>query len=315
MKLKSLLTSLLALMIIPLVSAQSLSEQFFENEWVLFGIVFIILFATMFSFFKQRFHGSAAPATAVSGGLSVLLSMAIMQRGILDRIVGGFLGETIVDWIVIIALAIAIFFLLRWFWSRLRFWGIILLILILGVLTYFFEEYIPETLMFGPFGTFVEWIQGLSAVVFWITLVVIVVILIWKLFFRRKWERRQAGLMAGAQEKGKRQALRGSPGERKQKLKQALAQRKARQAAAQQQTQQQAQAQQKAQQQTQAKQNQQWLNQMRKQYNHYSKVASREFTKAKGIPKKGTPGYNKWNQARLRRQSIEKEAARRGLRL
>lgn len=203
MKHKSLLTSILgSLIVIPLVSAIDGPLDFFMNDWIKFALVFAILFAVMFNFFKPRFNYNAAPAAVVSTGLAILLAMPIMQRGILEA----FISPKILDWVVLIAIIIAVLFLLFWFWKKLRFWGIFILIIGLGILAFFFEDYIPETLMYGPVGTFVEWVQGLSIFIPVVLVIIVIIVFIWRVFVMRGFARRDARLTWKAKTKGELQA-------------------------------------------------------------------------------------------------------------
>jgi hypothetical protein len=173
----SILTVLSSLIILPLISAIE-PLNFFENEWIKFAIVFIILFAVMFSFFKPKFNYSSGPTAIVSGGLSILLTIPLMKRGILDSL----LSPEIVDWIVIIALIIGIGFLIFWFWRKLRVKGILFLFIILMFIAIFLEDFIPESLMFGPIGAVVQLLQGLGNIAIILLVVIAVFWFIW--FFK-----------------------------------------------------------------------------------------------------------------------------------
>ena len=181
MKLKSTLIALTALILIPLVSAFD-TPEIFSNEWVMFAIIFGILFGIIFSFLKPKFHDSAAPTTIVSAGLSILLTMAIAKREILDA----FFAENLVDWIVIGAIIIGILFLISYIWKKLptgksKFWIILGLLFIIGIIPYFLKDYLPESLLYGPFGTFIELVQGLPAFVIWIAVIAFIVFIIFRL--------------------------------------------------------------------------------------------------------------------------------------
>ena len=180
MKLKSLLTVLSALILIPAVSAFSGPLEFLDNEWVRFAILFAILFAVMYSFFKPKFKYNAAPTTIVSAGLSILLTIPIMKRGILET----FVSPNIVDWVATIATLVVLFFIIRWFWKKFKLKGIFISILALGIISIYAEEYIPENLKYGPVGTLIAWIQGISWLG-WILFVILIIFWIYS-FLKKK---------------------------------------------------------------------------------------------------------------------------------
>tara|TARA_Y100000310_G_C20636446_1_gene791421 strand:+ start:939 stop:1895 length:957 start_codon:yes stop_codon:yes gene_type:complete len=181
MKLKSTLITLTTLILIPLVSAFDYPD-IFDNEWVRFGIIFAILFGLLYSFLITKFNDSSAPTTIVSAGLSILLTMAIAKRDLLDM----FLEEGIVDWIVIGAIIILTLVLIIYLWKKLpggkAKLGIILgLLFVLGLIPYFLKDYLPESLLYGPLGNFIEIVQELPAFIIWIALTIFIVFIILRL--------------------------------------------------------------------------------------------------------------------------------------
>ena len=181
MKLKSTLITLTTLILIPLVSAFDYPD-IFDNEWVRFGIIFAILFGLLYSFLITKFNDSSAPTTIVSAGLSILLTMAIAKRDLLDM----FLEEGIVDWIVIGAIIILTLVLIIYLWKKLpggkAKLGIILgLLFVLGLIPYFLKDYLPESLLYGPLGNFIEIVQELPAFMIFIAVGVLIIFIILRL--------------------------------------------------------------------------------------------------------------------------------------
>ena len=111
-----LLLGIIALLIIPLISAYSFGGwgyynsplYYLENEWVTFGIVFLIFFATIFYTVNKAFKNSAV-AGVIALGLSLMIAMVLARRGLLY----GYLGEEIGSWILIITLLLGVAFLIR----------------------------------------------------------------------------------------------------------------------------------------------------------------------------------------------------------
>ena len=199
----SILTVLSSLIIIPLVSANA-TLDFFANDWIKFAISFAILFAVMFSFFKPKFNYSSAPTAVVSGGLSILLTIAITRRGILDALV----SPEIVDWIVTGAIILAIIFLIFWFWKKFRLKGFLGVILVLAIASMYLEDYIPETLLYGPLGTFIEWLQAMPAIIGTGLVILLAVLLVWWLI-ARKIGYNKVGKEEYYKQKGKQRAIGG----------------------------------------------------------------------------------------------------------
>lgn len=178
MKLKSILITLTALILIPLVSAFE-TPEILRNEWVQFTIIFAILFATLYSFLIRKFQDSPAPTTIVSAGLSILLTMAIAKRRILDA----FIEENFVDWVVIFALIIAIILLLIWAWKKFKFWGMFVAAALVILGTRFFYEYIPDAVLYGPLEFFIEFIKDLPV---WPIIIAVVIFSILGAIWKRR---------------------------------------------------------------------------------------------------------------------------------
>jgi len=181
---------ILALFIIPLISALSYYSNpldYLNNEWTKFGIIFVLLFAAMYSFFNKRMQSPGVSAI-IAAGLSALISIPIMQRGLIDN----FLSPDIVDWAVIIAFGIMFIFLFYKFGMRVDDYGrrrfsIMRLLVFLGllvILLYIAGDKLPDTIMFGPVG---EWIDIIKSLSWWVIVIALAIILspyIWKLI---KW--------------------------------------------------------------------------------------------------------------------------------
>jgi len=183
----SLLFSIL--LVIPLISAfngYSNPLDYIDNEWTKFAIIFILLFAAIYTFVNNRMQNTPV-AAVVGAGLSLLISIPIMKRDLLEP----FLNEGIIDWVVIIALLIGLLFIFYWMSFRREGPGIrrfswprfIVFLLFLAILSVYIRDLIPEQLMIGPVESFIEFIEGIG---FWIWVVFagFIIWLIWT-FIRR----------------------------------------------------------------------------------------------------------------------------------
>lgn len=185
--------AIMSLFVIPLISAASWGGSgtpfdYFNNEWIKFTAVLVVLFALISYFVKKKTDNT--PFSIIFGlGVALLLTIALTKRGILDA----FLEETIVDWILIIAILAIIFFLFYRIAFKENMYGerrfsligfIALLIAIAAIpLLVNFENILPESIMYGPFGDFIELLKGASDIIF-IGLALVIFYLILRRVFR-----------------------------------------------------------------------------------------------------------------------------------
>ena len=160
-----------------------------SDEWTQFIIVLAVLFVAINSFLKNKFENKPV-SLVISLGLSLLISTAIIKKGFLSS----FFSESLLNFFIIIAIIAGVFFIVYRFgtvkdaagnkkfnWLRLTF-----LLGILGMTPYFFdfENILPEYLLFGPVGAFIEFIQGIGSIGFYIT---IILIILWFISKPGKW--------------------------------------------------------------------------------------------------------------------------------
>jgi len=186
---KGLVTAIGSLiLLIPLISAFDFygsPMDYLNNEWVKFAIIFALLFFGIYTFFNNRMNNPVT-ATIVGGGLSLLITIPIMRRGILDD----FLQPEIVDWIVIIALLIGLIFLFYKFGLRKDETGrrrfslvrLIIFVILLLILASIIEDMLPDTLRYGVIGDVIEWIKGLTlgALIIGLIILGIILFVLWK---------------------------------------------------------------------------------------------------------------------------------------
>jgi hypothetical protein len=118
---KKFTLGLLALFIVPLISAYNHGffgrfggyggpSALFQNEWVIFGIIFLVFFALIFYSLNKRFDNNAVSAI-VAGGISLIIAMSLSQRVMYTGFFGGFggFGEGLGNWIMFLAIVFGIF--------------------------------------------------------------------------------------------------------------------------------------------------------------------------------------------------------------
>lgn len=167
MRLKlNLIIAISLALLIPLISAFSFNDaldSFQNNEWVKFGIIFIVLLFAIFNFLNNKMD-SPAVSMIIGIGISLILTIPLMQRRILDN----FFQESIVDWIFIIALLIGIFFIFNWLYKKLNWKGLIVGLFILTAIPLFInlDEILPDSILYSPIGEFLEALKGFSNIIF-----------------------------------------------------------------------------------------------------------------------------------------------------
>ncbi len=191
MQLKKLLSSL-SLLTIPLVSAYNGYSgnlfDYFENEWVMFGTVFAITFALIYFSLLKTFDEHKGVVSILSAGLSLFISIALTKKATLYSLT----SEGIADWIILIAFIIAALFIFKfiafrkkpdgtrkisWFWFT-----IAIIIAIIFLIFTDVSELLPESMLYGPIGDFIEMIKG----ILWIIIPIIIAGFVIKLFWGRK---------------------------------------------------------------------------------------------------------------------------------
>ena len=191
-KLSLLVASLLT---IPLISAASLGFgrygspfDYFNNEWIKFTIVLVVVSLLIYYFVNKKTDNT--PVSLIVGfGLGLLLTISLMRRGILDS----FLEETIVDWILIIAILFVIFFLFyklafkedMYGYRRFSLWRFIFALVLIALIPLFvdLEKILPEALMYGPFLDFIEILEAYSNFIF-IGLGILIIYFVFRTIFR-----------------------------------------------------------------------------------------------------------------------------------
>ena len=114
MKLKSILSIFTSIFLINLASAQywgagSSPIYLLENEWVRFIAIFMVLFSIIYLSLIKTFKENKSTAVVIAIGITVLITVAVAQRGWLYTYSGDELGS----WISILAIFIAAGFIIK----------------------------------------------------------------------------------------------------------------------------------------------------------------------------------------------------------
>jgi hypothetical protein len=115
--LKQLIPAFLILLIIGLMAVVSAygwggyysPQSLMENEWFIFGGVFVLFFAIVFIALGRTFGENRGPAVAISLVVSLFITVAIERQGLLYS----YVGEEIGGYLLIFALIIALILLLK----------------------------------------------------------------------------------------------------------------------------------------------------------------------------------------------------------
>ena len=107
----------LALLAIPLISAASWGYydsplDYLDNEWVVFGIIFLVFFAIIYYTVNKAFKNNGVSGI-IALGLSLMIAMIVARRGLLY----GYAGEELGSWILIITVLLGIGFLIRFIYT------------------------------------------------------------------------------------------------------------------------------------------------------------------------------------------------------
>ena len=172
-KQKTLFGTILGILMIGVVSAYNgFDYGYYDSpwdllggEWATFGTIFIISWV-IFYFAGRRTYETYEDRqnkfllTILSAGLALLVSITITKRAMMY----GFAGEGIGDILTIIfgvILILALFkVLFKWFGK----FGLVVALAITTIIFTYTDFYmiLPESMMYGPVGTFIYWIRGIS---------------------------------------------------------------------------------------------------------------------------------------------------------
>lgn len=190
----SFIVIILILFTVPLISAYnwgygySSPLDYLENEWIKFTVFFLVFFAIIYFALSKTFKDNKAVAAVVALGISLFISLAIAQRGLLMS----YAGEELGFWILLITILLIFAFATKILYENFKIWGVILAIFILWLLLYGteFYDFLPYGISDSPVGAFIEiFRRGATPI---ILIIIIIIIGILRKFFKRTEEKRRS---------------------------------------------------------------------------------------------------------------------------
>jgi len=159
-------------------------SELLENEWVVFGALFLIFFAVIFFAVNKKFDNLGI-ALVISTAISLLISATFANK----VTVYGYFGDIIGSWIIIGVIVVALFFLARLAYQWMNKWGILAVLGLLWLFAHFTNPWdiFPYDIISDNF-EFIYWLLGS-----WYALGVLVIvgIVLWR------------GLKPGEREEGR----------------------------------------------------------------------------------------------------------------
>ena len=139
---KLTITTFLLLFSITIVSAQfggyyGSPLDILENEWVMFGIIFLVFFGVIFFAVSKTFRDSRAVAAIVAAGISLFISLTLARRGWLY----GYAGDELGSWLLIAAALIGFGFLIKLAWENFGHLGTITVLIGTWVLLHYLDPF------------------------------------------------------------------------------------------------------------------------------------------------------------------------------
>lgn len=110
--------------------------NFLDNQYFLFGAIFVLFFAMIFYTVNKSFHHPGI-AALIAASLSLLISVTITRQNMLNS----YMGEQVSSWMMIIVLLIVLAFLIRFTYEGLGWIGLVALAIALWLIIQNVEPY------------------------------------------------------------------------------------------------------------------------------------------------------------------------------
>jgi len=151
-------------------------DEFFQNEWILFAIVFGAIFAALYYIIRDR-TDNVPISVIVGGGISLLITIPLFRRGIINSIVGEATGEFLTLSVFVIGLLVVLY----WLFKKFKFKGVLTALGLVFLIPVFFDlnEMLPEQIMLGAFGDYVQVVEGIGNLVVTAYLLLLGVMFVW----------------------------------------------------------------------------------------------------------------------------------------
>jgi len=169
-----LLFSIIVILLLPLISAYTWGSwggwggyynspfDYLQNEWVIFGIIFLVFFAIIFFTVNKAFQNHAVSAV-IALGLSLMIAMVLAQKGLLY----GYIGEEMGSWVLIVAGLIGIGFLIRFVHESFGKTGTVVGLIILWIFLRSIDpyEFLPYQLLTDTFINIYEFLASVFGLI------------------------------------------------------------------------------------------------------------------------------------------------------
>jgi len=191
---KILLSTFLSMFLIKLISAQygygagyyDSPFVYFQDEWMKFTILAIVLFGILFFGAKntQTYQEHKGPFAILIGALSLIAATTLTK----SQFISTYTGEDVMIGITWIVFAIIGLWILWKLWKNFKIKGLMTALIIILLILAFTDVYyyLPTSLLRSPFGTFIDFIQNLDAIIIWAAIFIVFIILIVKHFRKGK---------------------------------------------------------------------------------------------------------------------------------
>ena len=194
----AILSLISLILIIPMISAYngyggygygSSPLDYFDNQWVRFGIIFFLLFALIFFAVNKTFKNNAI-AGIVAVGVSLLISLAVAQKGLLYSYTGDAIGNIA----ILVGILISIFALFNVLIANFGApTGVIVGIITTLIFGSFVDlnELLPYGILSGPLGNIFEILNNILGAFIGPVIIIGGFVLFWSLFSRTARRRRE----------------------------------------------------------------------------------------------------------------------------
>ena len=192
------------LLLIPLISAYYSPSYLLEDEWIQFGLLFVISFALIYKAISKTFEDNKGVSSVISGGISLFIASTLVKQNFLNN----YIGADLIEMLAIISLISLIVFFI-WFcfrktsegrkFSSFRF---ILGLLFIIIFSQFIYSILPENVKYSFIGEIFIKLPDLG--ITGLIIFIIAIIFIW--IIKRTWTKHKTKQEAKWKKQGENKA-------------------------------------------------------------------------------------------------------------
>jgi len=148
--------------------------QWLQNEWVVFGLIFVIFFAMIFFGISKTMKENLGVAAVIAFGLSAFIAFTISQRTMFY----GYVGEGLGNWFFIIAILIAAVFFIRFVTNIIGGAGMFLALFAIWLVLSNVDPYavLPSEFMYSNYFSFYQFFASSTFLVILIAAFVFIIV-------------------------------------------------------------------------------------------------------------------------------------------